>query len=156
MVPAALFFSTPTLRQTAAFPVLVYGPDYLFRSAWLSGAWDYLREPWTSEELFLRLRGCAPSVVQWTVAGRICRLEGRKLVAEDSGVRLSAAEAELLRLLALRRGSVVSRTVLAWAAGCLEGRVVDTLIGRLRTKMERLGLPRDLIASARGLGYRLP
>jgi DNA-binding response OmpR family regulator len=155
VLPAAEFFSTPRLRQTAPFPVLVYGPDYLFRSAWLSGAWDYLREPWTPEELFLRLRGCSPPVVQWMSSGKACRLEGRRLLAEG-GIRLSAAEAELLRLLALRRGSVVSRAVLAWTAGCLEGRVVDTLIGRLRAKLERVGLPRDLIASARGLGYRLP
>lgn len=137
---------------------MVYGPPHLLRAAWLGGAQEYLREPWQAEELFLRLRGPNPPWVDWSWGDRAFRLEGRVLSLESGlRVRLSPAEAELLRLLIQRRGMAVSRPVLAWVAGCAEGRVVDTLIARLRRKVQGLaGMDDDPFPGVRGLGYRLP
>lgn len=158
VVPAALFFSSPAMRKgPQASNILVYGPAHLFRSAWLAGARDYLRDPWTVEELYLRLRGPAPSFVGWSSGSQSFHLEGRRLAAESGvAVQLSSAEAALLRILVQRRGSPVSRATMAWAAGCSEGRVIDTLIGRLRQKFRLLGMGPDPLISVRGLGYRLP
>lgn len=137
--------------------ILVYGPEHLFRAAWLAGARDYLREPWSPEELFLRLRGPMPSSVSWKSTDQTYRLEGRVLSTETGAqIRCSSAEAAVLRTLALRQGSSVSRSVLAWAAHCSEGRVVDTLVTRLRRRLRDLGAEDTTIVAVRGVGYRLP
>ena len=138
--------------------LVVYGPAHLFRAAWLSGAQEYLRDPWQPEELFLRLRGPRTPFVEWTWGNRGLHLEGRSLVADDgTKTRLSTTEAELLRILVQRRGSAVTRGVLGWAASCSGGRVVDTLVARLRRKLQDLiGVEDDPILGVRGLGYRLP
>lgn len=157
VVPAGLYFAEASLRKgPASQNVLVYGPAHLFRVAWLAGARDYLREPWSVEELYLRLRGPGPAFVAWGHRERSFRLEGRDLEVEGGGTaRLSTAEAELLRLLVQRRGSTVSRGVLGWGAGVSEGRVVDTLVGRIRRKLSALGALEAIVA-VRGVGYRLP
>ena len=156
VVPAAVFFSLPDLRQTTE--LVVYGPAHLFRAAWLAGAHDYLREPWEPEELFLRLRGPLPSRMEWVWAGRRLRLEGLVLSLDDGlRAKLSPTEADLLRILVQRRGLAVSRTVLGWAASCSTGRVVDTLVARLRRKIQGLvATDDDPVLGVRGLGYRLP
>lgn len=155
-MPAKQFFSTPDLRQN--HNLVVYGPAHLLRAAWLSGAQDYLREPWDPEELFLRLRGPQPPFVQWVWMDRRFKLEGVSLKREDGHkVRLSPTEAGLLRILVQRRGTTVSRGVLGWAASCSTGRVIDTLVGRLRRKLQDLaGVDDDPISGVRGLGYCLP
>jgi DNA-binding response OmpR family regulator len=70
---------------------------------------------------------------------------------------LSAAEAGILRLLVQRQGTPVSRAVLGWGATCAEGRVVDTLVGRIRAKIRTLTRSEaNPVVAVRGLGYRLP
>jgi len=156
VVPASHFFSDPALRHTVNF--VVYGPAHLFRVAWLAGALDYLKEPWQPEELFLRLRGPRPPFLEWPWMGRMFRLEGILLSLEGGPVaKLTPTEAELLRILVQRRGTAVSREILGWAASCSQGRVVDTLMVRLRHKIQTLtGVESDPIPGVRGLGYRLP
>lgn len=158
IVPASQFFSIPDIRRgPSAANVLVYGPEHLLRAAWLSGARDYLRDPWSVEELYLRLRGPSPAFVEWDSGGRVFRLEGRHLTCgPEPGVRLSVGEAGLLKILVQRRGLPVSRSVLAWTAGCSEGRVVDTLISRVRGKLKALDYGPQELMTVRGLGYRLP
>jgi len=138
--------------------LVVYGPGHLFRAAWLSGAQEYLKEPWQPDELFLRLAGPRPPFVEWTSHGLTFRLEGLRVSLEDGRcVELSAAEAELLRILVQRRGMAVSRGILGWAASCSPGRVVDTLVARVRRKLVVLsGHDTNPLPGVRGLGYRLP
>jgi len=121
----------------------------------LAGVSDYLREPWTPDELFLRLTGPRLNNVVWTSGGQTLTLEGQSLEVDGGRTqRLTAAEAELLRLLVQRRGLAVSRAVLGWGAHCSPGRGVDTLMGRLRIKLRQLNTEGPV--SVRGLGYRLP
>lgn len=159
IVPTSTYFSTPAIRKgRISADVIVHGPAHLFRSSWLAGARDFLREPWAPEELFLRLRGARPSSILWEMSGRPCRLDGRYLTSDsDARIRLSTAEAGVLRVLVQRRGLPVSRAILAWESQCAEGRVVDTLVGRIRAKLARIiGLDTATILSVRGVGYRLP
>jgi DNA-binding response OmpR family regulator len=150
-----VFFSLPELRHTT--DLIVYGPPHLFRAAWLGGVVDYLREPWQPEELFLRLRGPLPSRVEWVWQDRKVRLEGLVLALDDLRTKLSPTEADLLKILVQRRGMAVSRAVLGWAASCSAGRVVDTLVARVRRKLQGLAATEeDPIVAVRGLGYRLP
>lgn len=134
----------------------MYGPAHLFRGAWLAGVNDYLKEPWSPDELFLRLRGPAPAWLEWQASGMACRMEGLQLVRGAEGVTLSGSEAAVLRVLVQRRGTPVSRAILGWVAGCSEGRVIDTLVARLRKKLEAVGADDHGLVAVRGLGYRLP
>jgi DNA-binding response OmpR family regulator len=159
VLPADQFFSHPELRRgPGALELVAYGPDHLFRASWLAGALDYLREPWSVDELFLRLRGPQPGITRWETGSERAVLEGSVLSAGGQrSVKLSPAEAEVLRLLVQRRGMPVSRTVLAWRARCSSGRVIDTLVGRLRAKLKNAGPGGAVVPEAvRGVGYRLP
>ena len=159
VLPADQFFSFPELRREASkTDLLVHGPAHLFRAAWLAGIRDYLREPWTADELFLRLRGAKPEILAWQWGEIQLTLEGLTLRATPGSlIKLSRAESDLVRLLALRQGTTVTRGVLAWVAICSEGRVVDTLVARLRRKIQAVARRSDNpISSVRGLGYRLP
>lgn len=159
VLPAEQFFSHPELRRgAAALELVAYGPAHLFRATWLAGALDYLREPWSVDELFLRLRGPQPGITRWEDGGEMNVLEGATLSTGDRrSVKLSPAEAEVLRLLVQRRGIPVSREILAWRAHCSPGRVIDTLMGRLRTKLTRLRPGSPVVPEAvRGVGYKLP
>ena len=154
-----MFFSATRQRNApSACDWVVYGPGHLFRAAWLAGARDYLKDPWTADELFLRIRGPERPHLSWTSCGLPLALEGRDLVGPEERVTLSTAEAGLLRALTERQGLPVSREVLGWAAWCSDGRVIDTLVGRLRAKLARVSGLRDIqtVESVRRVGYRLP
>ncbi len=85
----------------------MYGPAHLLRKAWLSGARDYLKEPWHPDELFLRVRGPMPSSIKWDWGNGTLHLQGTRLrsKADSPMVRLTRAEADLLRVLVQRAGS---------------------------------------------------
>ena len=158
-MPAEVFFATPSLRKgPKAQNTVVYGAGHLFRAAWLSGAQEFLKDPWTADELFLRLRGPQSPRVSWNWGDSSLCLEGRLLATEQGAkVRLSATESALLRTLVQRRGAVVSRAVLSWAASCSEGRVIDTLVARIRSKIQMVtNAHEEPVLSVRGSGYRLP
>jgi len=156
-VPASQFLTIPLLRKLPC-PVLAYGASHLFRVTWLAGVWDYLREPWETEELFLRLRGFQPSFASWCWGGSKLTLDGLVLGSENGlTVCLTPAEADILRLLVARQGLAVSRAILALAGSVSEGRVVDTLIGRLRNKLKTVtNNTENPLTVVRGVGYRLP
>lgn len=155
VLPVDQFFGPWALPRD--IPLVVWGPPDQFRAAWQAGAWDYLKDPWSAEELVLRLRGPEPPSVRWDTSTGQAELRGAELSLVGHSVeRLTAAEAQMLRLLVLRRGTAVSRAVLAWSARCGEGRVVDTLVGRLRQKLIGAGVPApEGPVAVRGLGYRL-
>lgn len=155
VVPVNQLLTRPDLRRLDGFEALAYGPAQDLRAAWLAGVSDYLKEPWNPEELFLRLSGPRLNNLVWTTGGQTLTLEGQNLEGEAGRTqRLTAAEAEILKLLVQRRGLAVSRAVLGWGAHCSPGRGVDTLVGRLRIKLRALNGEGPV--SVRGLGYRLP
>lgn len=159
VLPADHFFAQKELLRGDRVPeVVVYGPPESLRASWVAGAFDYLKEPWEPEELFLRLRGPSPPAVHWQSSGRRLVLEAGRIWSDNgTAVALTSAETGLLRILVLRRGQAVSREILGWSAGCSSGRAVDTLVGRLRQKLVQAAGPLTTVPEAvRGLGYRLP
>jgi DNA-binding response OmpR family regulator len=103
---------------------------------------------------FATSRGAAPLPVLF--GGWRLLPQRRLLVAADGRqpIRLTGAEFELLRLLALAGGEPVERDVISRAVfrrpWRLEDRAVDGLVKRLRRKLEE-----DAIATVRGIGYAL-
>lgn len=162
VVPVSLYFSPASREANWDVDVLVYGPAHLLRLAFQRGAHDYLKEPWTADELFVRAGQRGSRRFRFDVAGWQLVLDGGTLSSGDRRQELTSSEAQLLAFLVQRQGKTVSVAALGhqlYGVGPVpESRVLATLISRLRGHLRRLTrLPKsNPILSFRGDGYRLP
>ena len=134
----------------------------------MRGADDYLAKPCSPLELAVRIRTVLKRTrpaIERGAADRIevgaIRLDLRRCEAHANGLPLSltAAEMRVLEQLMRHPGEVLSRAKLTQLAldRPLEAydRSIDTLVSRLRRKLEAAGLEGACIAGLRGHGYVL-
>lgn len=126
------------------------------------GADDYMSKPFRFAELLARVRlrlrqaNDRPSARQETLSSGdvVLDLRSRTALRNGATVELSAREFQMLELFLLNPGQVLSREQLLshiWGYDYDPGsNVVDVYVGYLRRK-----LGSDVIATARGMGYRL-
>jgi two-component system, OmpR family, phosphate regulon response regulator OmpR len=128
-----------------------------------AGADDYMSKPFEPRELVLRIGSIlrrVPRLVEPMADLRIGHWtfvpDREELRNGDEIVRLTSAEAALLRVLASQPGSILTREELADRAGIVgNARTVDVQVSRLRSKLEDdPRLPRHL-HTVRGEGYVL-
>ncbi|MBI1341221.1 response regulator [bacterium] len=125
------------------------------------GADDYLAKPFEPEELALRvaavLRRTPPDapLTELKLSGQVFHVAKGELRRNGRLVRLTESEAQLLRILADRSGSPVSRTDLAQLTSGGEERSVDVQVTRLRRKIEPDPREPVHLQTVRGVGYRL-
>jgi len=128
------------------------------RAAFLAGCADYLREPWTPDELALRAervlaRQASCFQFPW---GRV-RWEGDRLLTPRGEVALSRRQAVLLRALLRSRGRPVARAALGGLLGPGAGRAsrrVDVHVSAIRRRIRAVQPGAGaFITCVRGQGY---
>jgi DNA-binding winged helix-turn-helix (wHTH) protein len=148
-------------RPPTWLPVLAYGGASDLPAAFLAGCRDYLREPWSPEELsfrVVRIMNTSRFPVSW---GQV-RLSTGFAATKHGEVALSSHEYRILRVLLMQSGKPVPREVLyyaLWGRSGRSSRTVDVHISLLRKKLRVLApsISSDrLICSARGCGYFIP
>ena len=148
-----------------AFPILILTA----REAWEdkvqgleAGADDYVTKPFQLEEVAARInalvrRASGLASAQIQAPPYQLDLSRKELMVEESPVRLTAFEYQILEFLMRRAGEVVSKETLMFQlyadAELRETHTIDVLMGRLRRKMQVEGVE-DPITTVRGQGYR--
>ncbi len=132
-----------------------------------AGGDDYLAKPFHLEELLLRVGAIlrrvqreSGEVERVTFAGNTIDFRSfRGTSWNGQPVELSRKEALILKVLALRRGEVVSRDEIldrVWGLDAYpSSRTIDNFIVRLRKLLERDPEHPEWIVTVRGVGYRL-
>ncbi|AMY08640.1 Transcriptional regulatory protein WalR [Luteitalea pratensis] len=158
--------NTPILMLTArdSEADIVVGLD--------SGADDYLTKPFGVRELQARIgavmrrhqppddetQAAAPSTVLQLSTGITLDVERRQVLVHGSEAELTRQEFDLLHQLVARRGIVFSRARLlqtVWSGDAyVTERTVDTVVSRLRKKLETDPRQPALILTAWGVGYK--
>jgi DNA-binding response OmpR family regulator len=127
------------------------------------GADDYVVKPFSVRELMARVknilrRGTSPTLPTTDCALKL-DVDKREAMLSGQLLDLTMLEFELLHILYANRGHVFSREKLlevVWGydyAGDL--RAVDAAVKRLRQKLALAAPDSDLIATVRGIGYKL-
>ena len=135
-----------------------------------SGADDYLTKPFGIREMLARVSAILrrnDRLDAQATASAVRRVETRDLaldperreaVVRGAAVELTKQEFDLLYLLAARPGIVFSRAALLskiWSDDTyVTERTVDTVVSRLRRKIERDAQDPELILTAWGVGYK--
>lgn len=143
----------------AGVPRMAYGPADLAADAFAEGCLDYLREPWTLEEL--EARALRFRVVRFRLGGRDYAYASGRLDGAEGSLSLPEGERRVLELLLGRLGRDVPRAALRRALGPedpRESRRLDMTVSRLRSRLVRAsGDPRagSFLQAVRNRGYRL-
>ncbi len=160
-----------TMRATSQVPIIVVtaqADSHDVVAGLEAGADDYVTKPFIPKELGARIRAqlrriavqdgepqqdvisCGPIVI---------RPETAEAFKDGDPLTLSRTEFRVLQELILAKGRILSRDDLlrrVWGYGNAgDGRVVDNLIYRLRSKLEIDAAEPEHLVTVRGFGYRL-
>ncbi len=153
------------VSELADLPVIfisAYRRDETIARALELGAADYLVKPFSPTELVARVRAALSRRVDTEPfhSGDLrIRYDRREVTVAGRPVALTATEYELLRVLSVNAGRVVTREVLLrriW--GLRAGRKTEALrtcVKKLRRKLGGSGADPEYIFNERGVGYRM-
>ncbi len=153
------------IRDAGSLPVLMLTarglPEDRIQGLSL-GVDDYMAKPFEPRELLLRIEavlrraGSKAETPRYVTLGACTfDLERGELSRADAPVRLTEAEADLLKTLARRANVAVDRYELASDGAEAGGRAVDVQVTRLRRKIEADPKAPRYLQTVRGVGYML-
>jgi two-component system response regulator VicR len=132
------------------------------------GADDYVVKPFSVRELMARVRNVLRRAAQQPAEAAQQRVRAGALTVDairhearwqETDLELTALEFELLHALACHAGQVLSREQLlqmVWGYDYYgDLRVVDAAVKRLRAKLRQVSHEAQLVATVRGVGYKL-
>ena len=158
----ALMASVPELADLPVVFISGYGRDETIAEALEAGAADYIVKPFSPTELTARVGAALRKRAQpqpFSLGALAIHYEERRVTVAGREVELTATEYELLRVLSLNAGRVVTYDALlrqAWS-GREPGNVdlVRNFIKKLRAKLGEDAQNPTWIFNLRGVGYRM-
>jgi len=152
------------IRETKDLPILVITARSQIEDkveVLNAGADDYITKPFSFKELLARIKAVMrrykrpEGVIK--VGDLIINIASHEVIYKGNKINLTKREFELLKLLAQKAGTVVSREEIylkVWGYSHEEGsNIVDVYIKNLRNKLG--DKPARLIQTVRGYGYKL-
>ena len=157
-----LMRSTPQLADLPVIFLSAYGRDETIVRALEVGAADYIVKPFSPTELTARVRAALRGRAgpeRFVFGDLAIHYDQRKVTVAGRPVRLTSSEYELLRLLSINPGRVLTpATLLRQVRGGRDvgdSTVVRTLVKKLRRKLGDDAARPAYIQTERGMGYRL-
>ena len=161
-----LMRSVPELADLPVIFISAYGRDETVVQALEAGADDYVVKPFSDAELAARVRAALrrrAGTEPFVLGALAIDYERRRVTVAGRAVHLTPHEYELLRVLSLDAGRVVTFKSLLrrlWANG-ENGKESDTepvrgVVKRLRRKLGEDAANPTYVLNERGVGYRMP
>lgn len=126
------------------------------------GASDYVKKPFSSKELFARIKAqlSINTFKEKEIRfGKLrLNLEGRKAYFDMTEIELNRKEFELLHFLIIKKEAITTRESIIARLGQSEeisDRTIDSHVSHLRAKLKKANISTIMIKSEYGLGYRL-
>ena len=160
-----LMESVPELADLPVIFISAYGRDETIARALEAGAVDYIVKPFSPTELEARIRAALRRYADpepFVLRELAIHYDRRRVTVAGRLVELTATEYELLRVLSLKAGRVVTYSALlrqAWGGreqGYGDAKLVHAVVRRLRHKLGEDAARPAYILNARGVGYRMP
>ena len=155
----------PELADLPVIFISAYGRDETIAKALDSGAADYIVKPFSPTELTARVRAALrrrTGPEPFLLGELAIRYEQRRVSVAGRPVELTTTEYELLRVLSLHAGRVLTYGSLlrqAWGRrnwGSGDPKLVHAVVKRLRHKLGDRAKKPSYILNERGVGYRMP
>ena len=158
-----LMQSVPELADLPVIFISAYGREETVVKALDAGAADYIVKPFSPAELTARVQAALRQRAEpepFVLRNLAIHYEQRRVTVGGRPVELTVTEYELLRLLSLNAGRVLTYETLmkqVWGSWDSHGTYrVRTFVKKLRHKLGDDAVSPAYILTERGVGYRIP